>query len=225
MDAHTAVSTPFTQQRANMVAHLQERGIEQTAVLQAIGSIPREKFVPAAWQDFTYSDQPLPIPCGQTISQVFIIAYMIQALAVQPDHRVLEIGSGSGYAAAILSRMVAKVFAVERLPDLVVYARERLAALGITNVTIRLANGTLGWPEAAPFQAILVSAGGPRIPKALKRQLAVGGQLIMPVGETPHYQELRLLRRVTAQKYVVKKLSPAAFVPLIGVNGWEAEGA
>ncbi len=221
MDAKTAVSTPFSQQRANMVAHLQERGIKQTAVLAAIGRIPREQFVPPVWQEFTYSDQPLPIPCGQTISQVFIIAAMIQTLQVQPQHRVLEIGCGSGYAAAILSCLAAQVFAIERLPELVVYARERLTALDITNVTIRHANGTLGWPEAAPFDAILVSAGGPRIPRALKRQLAVGGRLIMPVGETPHYQELRLLRRVSAQNYRVKSLAPAAFVPLIGANGWQ----
>ena len=223
MSKQTAVPPPFSQQRAVMIAHLQERGICQTAVLQAIGRIPRELFVPDVWQEFTYSDQPLPIPCGQTISQVFIIATMIQALNVLPGHRVLEVGAGSGYATAVLSQLAAAVYAVERLPELVAYAQERLAALGIRNVHLRHANGTLGWPEAAPFDAILVSAGGPHIPQALREQLAVNGRLIMPVGATRHYQEMRLLHRRSAVDYEEEDLAPAAFVPLIGLNGWQVE--
>lgn len=225
MDGQTAVSKSFTRQRAEMVAHLQERGIVQTAVLQAIGRIPRELFVPPPWQEFTYSDQPLPIPCGQTISQVFVIAYMIQALAVKPGQRVLEIGAGSGYATAVLSQIAAEVYGVERLAELVAYARERLATLGIRNVQLRHANGTLGWPEAAPFDAILVSAGGPRIPKALPAQLAAGGRLIMPVGVTRHYQDLRLVQRRSETDFLEEDLAPVAFVPLIGVNGWGVEKA
>ena len=223
MGAPTLASYPFSEQRAAVVSQLEERGITQTAVLHAINAIPREQFIPSVWQEFSYCNQPLPIPGGQTISQIFIIATMIQALNIQPNHRVLEIGSGSGYAAAILCQLSVEVYAVERLPELVAYAQERLAALDITNVAIRHANGTLGWPEAAPFDAILVSAGGPHIPKALKMQLAVHGRLVMPVGETPHYQALRLLRRISARKYTAKTLAPVAFVPLVGANGWPAE--
>jgi protein-L-isoaspartate(D-aspartate) O-methyltransferase len=199
---------------------LQGYGITDPAVLAAMCEIPREHFVPAEWVSHACADRALPIPAGQTISQPRVVALMLEALQLQPGDHVLEVGTGSGYVAALLGRLAARVDSVERHAELVVYARTRLAALGIANVTIHEGDGTLGLPERAPFEAIVVSAGGPRIPASLCDQLAVGGRLVMPVGQRNH-QTLVRLTRTDERNTRRETLAAVAFVPLIGREGWE----
>ena len=199
-----------------MVAFLAARCIGNARVLDAMAAVPRERFVPAELAAAAYRDGPAPIGEGQTISQPLIVAEMLAAAALQPGDRVLEVGAGSGYVAALLSRL-GEVFAIERLPMLADAARERLAALGCANVQLRTADGTFGWPEAAPFDAIIVSAGGPRVPTAFKEQLAPGGRLMIPVGQ-PRMQRLQKLTR--GETLVEEDLGLCAFVPLIGEDGW-----
>jgi len=207
--------------RARMVTEqIEGRGINDPAVLRAMHQVPRERFVPLSSRPFAYDDSPLPIPANQTISQPYVVAYMIAALHLAPDDRVLEVGTGSGYAAAVLSRMVREVYTVERHRGLVDYARRRLAAAGYDNVHVRHGDGTLGWPEHAPYDSIIVAAGGPGVPESLRVQLAVGGRLVMPVGRSKHQQTLILLTRHAAEGYNEKTLAPVAFVPLIGDEGW-----
>lgn len=207
--------------RARMVAEqIAGRGIDDPAVLRAMRLVPRERFVPRASRPYAYDDGPLPIPANQTISQPYVVAAMIAALALRPADRVLEIGAGSGYAAAVLSRIVAAVYTVERHAELADYARERLAALGYDNVTVRQGDGTRGWPEHAPYDAIIVAAGGPAVPNSLREQLAVGGRLVMPVGRSRQQQTLVLVRRQADGRYTEERLAPVAFVPLIGEEGW-----
>jgi len=148
--------------------------------------IERSAFLPEAMREFAYEDSALPIEEGQTISQPYIVARMVEAAGLRPSDRVLEIGAGSGYAAAVMAELAARVYTIERHPELARLAQERLKTLGYSNVDVRIGDGTLGWPDAAPFDAIIAAASGPRVPEALKRQLAVGGRLIMPVGETLH---------------------------------------
>lgn len=211
----------FAVLRANMVAEQMEgRGILDTAVLQAMRLVPRHEFVSLPYQPYAYEDTPLPIPAQQTISQPYIVAYMLSLLELQPTHRVLEIGTGSGYVAAILSRMVTQVFTVERHEVLVQYAQQRLVGLGYTNVQMRCGDGTEGWLDYAPYDAILVSAGGPSVPPALKEQLAVNGRLIIPVGRHKHKQRLVLVKRQSADSFASKTLGAVAFVPLLGEAGW-----
>jgi protein-L-isoaspartate(D-aspartate) O-methyltransferase len=212
------------QERANMVAHqLEGRGIFDPAVLAAMGEVPREFFVDEQYRPYAYEDGPLPILEGQTISQPYVVALMIEAMALKPGDRVLEIGTGSGYAAAVLSRIVAEVHSVERLDSLVEYARERVARLGYDNVHIHHGDGTLGWPEAGPYDAVVVAAGGPRVPPALKEQLAIGGRLVMPVGSEQRSQQLIRLLRVGEEEFAREKLGHVRFVPLIGEQGWGKE--
>lgn len=200
------------------------RGIVDPGVLAAMRVVPREKFVAPALAARAYDDAALDIECGQTISQPFIVAWMIQAAALHPGDRVLEIGSGSGYAAAVLSRVVAHVWAIERHDALARLARARLSALGYDNVEIATRDGTPGWPEVAPFNAILVSAGGPSVPPALVDQLADGGRLVMPVGRSPSDQRLiRLTKRVGGNP-VEDDLGGVRFVPLIGEFAWPGTG-
>ncbi|TYL80848.1 protein-L-isoaspartate(D-aspartate) O-methyltransferase [Bradyrhizobium cytisi] len=196
------------------------RGIRDTHVLHAIRTVPREAFVPEGLQEFAYEDTPLPIEADQTISQPYIVAAMIEAAAVRPGDQVLEIGAGSGYAAAVLSRIAAHVYAVERHEALSRLAAQRLARLGYDNVEIRTGDGTKGWPEAAPFDAILVAAGGPAIPQALKDQLDVGGRLLIPIGEDPRDQRLIKVTRKDANHFEEEDLGGVRFVPLIGEQGW-----
>jgi len=209
----------FRLARENMVmAQIEARGINDPLVLAAFRGVPREEFVPEAVKDRAYDDGPLMIGEGQTISQPLIVAYMIALAKLRGGESVLEIGAGSGYAAAILGRIAARVFAIERLPGLADAARARLAGLGADNVEIRCADGTLGWPERAPFDAILISAAAPSAPPTLKQQLKVGGRLIVPVGE--HAQTLTRITRVTETAFEEAALAPVMFVPLIGAEGF-----
>ena len=196
------------------------RGIRDEDVLNAMRSVPREVFVEPGFEEFAYEDTPLPISEGQTISQPYIVALMIEAAALQPADRVLEVGAGSGYAAAVLSRIAARVYTIERHTALAQAAQRRLTSLGYDNVELRIDDGTRGWPEAAPFDAILVAASGPAVPSALKQQLAIGGRLIIPVGRRDAEQMLRKLTRLGATEYQDESLSSVAFVPLVGEQGW-----
>lgn len=206
--------------RAIMVSrHLQARGVADPLVLAAMGKVPREAFVPEHLKEFAYEDSALPIEAGQTISQPYIVARMIELLALEPGDKVLEVGAGSGYAAAVLGRIARQVFAIERHEELANEARARLDRLGHTNIKIIIADGTKGLPDEAPFDAILVSAGGPKVPEALKRQLAIGGRMVIPVGSGRH-QTLFLVRRTGEDTFEEEDHGAVAFVPLIGAEGW-----
>lgn len=196
------------------------RGIKDAAVLRAMREVPREAFVPPELAAQAYADQPLPIEEEQTISQPYIVAYMTEALELTPGDRVLEIGTGSGYAAAVLSRIVTTVYSVERLGTLADKARKRLTALGYNNIVVQEGDGTLGWPEHAPYDAIVVTAGAPKLPEALLEQLATGGRLVIPIGTTSFLQMLIRVRRRGENDYHSEELCPVRFVPLIGAAGW-----
>lgn len=196
------------------------RGITDPAVLAAMRDVPREQFVLEPYRPYAYDDSPLPIPANQTISQPYIVAYMIAALWLRPDHRVLEIGTGSGYAAAVLSRVVSEVYTVERHRKLADYARDRLARLGYDNVRVLHGDGTRGLAAHAPYDGIIVAAGGPSVPESLRGQLAVGGRLVIPVGRSRHQQYLVRITRTAENNYAEETLVPVAFVPLIGDEGW-----
>lgn len=214
----------FEGQREQLIEHeLRVLGIRDEAVLRAMGSVPREEFVPEDLHEFAYRNAPLPIGSGQTISQPLIVAYMAEALELAPDDRVLEIGTGSGYAAAVLSRIASEVFTVERHGELAETARERLRRLGYLNVHVRHADGTHGWAEEAPFQAIVVAAGGPGVPQALLEQLDTGGRLVIPIGETQDSQHLVRVVRRDSGKLDYEELSAVRFVPLVGEAGWQEE--
>ncbi|MBI2492813.1 MAG: protein-L-isoaspartate(D-aspartate) O-methyltransferase [Candidatus Rokubacteria bacterium] len=196
------------------------RGVRNPAVLEAMRRVPRERFVPAHLAELAYTDEPLPIDEDQTISQPYIVAAMIEAAQPRPGDRALEIGTGSGYSAAVLATIVAEVYTVERLAGLAESAGRRLAELGYANVHVRQANGTLGWPEHAPFDVIIVTAGGPRVPRPLLEQLAAGGRLVMPVGSWRLGQRLMRVTRTGEDTYHHEGLEDVAFVPLIGEEGW-----
>ena len=214
------LDTAFARDRAHMVArHLEARGISDPLLLAAMGQVPREAFVPEHLQEFTYEDSALPIEAGQTISQPYIVARMLELAEIKPGDTVLEVGAGSGYAAAVTSRMANRVFAIERHEELAELARARLKRLGYGNVEIICADGTKGWVEEAPYQAIIVSAGGPRVPEALKQQLALGGRLVIPVGEHG-YQTLLRVTRTGEDSFEEEDFGAVAFVPLIGEQGW-----
>jgi len=206
--------------RAFMVArHLEARGIADPLVLAAMGNVPREEFVSEPLVEFAYEDSALPIEAGQTISQPYIVARMIELAELRPGEKVLEVGAGSGYAAAVMGRIAGRVYAIERHAELVDHTRAREARLGYDNVEIICADGTKGLPEHAPFDAIIVSAGGPKVPEALKRQLAVGGRLVIPVGRGLH-QTLMLVRRTAKDTFEQEDHGAVTFVPLIGEEGW-----
>jgi protein-L-isoaspartate(D-aspartate) O-methyltransferase len=206
--------------RAIMVAHhLEARGIADPLVLAAMGEVPREAFVSEPLTEFAYEDSALPIEAGQTISQPYIVARMIELLELAPGDKVLEVGAGSGYAAAVMSSIASKVYAIERHKELEELARVRLKALGYDNVEIICADGTKGLPEQAPFNAILVSAGGPKVPETLKQQLAISGRLVIPVGRDIH-QTLLLVRHIDEDEFEQEDYGAVTFVPLIGAEGW-----
>jgi protein-L-isoaspartate(D-aspartate) O-methyltransferase len=211
----------FAKARDRMVERqIAARGIRDRALLEAMRSVPREAFVPGHLDEFAYDDSPLPIESGQTISQPYIVALMIDAAGVKPGDRVLEIGAGSGYAAAVMGRIAAEVLAIERHHELARLAGERMARLGYTNVDILEGDGTEGLPEEAPFDAILAAASGSHVPEALLEQLAIGGRLVMPVGEPQSVQSLVKVTRISDDEYEEEDLGPVRFVPLIGAHGW-----
>lgn len=202
---------------------LRSLGIRDRSVLKAMRRVPREKFVSEELQEFAYRNAPLPIAAGQTISQPLIVAHMAQELRLKSGDRVLEIGAGSGYAAAVLSELAEEVYTVERHAVLADTAAERLQRLGYHNVHVLCGDGTLGWPEHAPYDAILVSAGGPHVPPALLQQLRVGGRLVIPVGPEPESQELIRVTRRGEDDYRREELGAVRFVPLIGEAGWQMD--
>ena len=211
----------FDEARAQMVKlQLAGRGISDPHVLDAFRAVPREAFVPGKLAEFAYRDAPLPIGDEQTISQPFIVAVTMEALGLTGNERVLEIGTGSGYAAAVLSRTAREVFTVERLESLATQARERLERLGYRNVQVLHGDGTLGWPEHAPYDAIAVAAGSPEVPKALRSQLAPGGRLVIPVGPDESSQILMRVTREGQETFREEPLTAVRFVPLIGEQGW-----
>jgi protein-L-isoaspartate(D-aspartate) O-methyltransferase len=211
--------------RARMVERqLVARGIESPAVIRAMRVVPRESFVPAGLAEFAYDDTPLPIDAEQTISQPYIVALTAEALELEPGDKVLEIGTGSGYSAAVLAEIAAEVFTIERHATLADSARARLEALGYRNVHVRCGDGTKGWPEEAPFDAIAVTAGAPFVPRSLREQLAIGGRLVIPVGDAG-VQHLMRIRRTGGEAYEEEDLGAVRFVPLIGEEGWPGHGA
>ena len=217
----TAAASDLARERELMVdTQLIARGLRDPAVLHAMRTVPREAFVSPAQAAFAYADEPLPIGLGQTISQPYVVAAMIEAVRPTPGDRALEIGTGSGYAAAVLATLVESVYTVERLEELASAARRRLDELGYRNVHVRHGDGTLGWPEHAPYGVIIVTASGPRVPPALLDQLAVGGRLIMPVGPALGAQRLVRVTRTAGGGIDREELEGVAFVPLIGEEGW-----
>ena len=211
----------FSKLRREMVEKaIVARGVRSELVLNAMRSVPREAFLPHQLREFAYTDCPLPIEEGQTISQPYIVAFMTEALALQDSERVLEIGTGSGYAAAILAEIAADVYTVERIGQLAEKAASTLADLGYDNVHVLHGDGTKGWPDHAPYDGIIVAAGGPKIPESLKEQLKVGGRLVIPVGRDPKIQELVRVTRISEDEYRREDLADVRFVPLIGHEGW-----
>lgn len=199
------------------------RGVRSERVLKAMRKVPRERFLPRGQGVFAYDDSPLPIGDGQTISQPYIVAYMAECLALEGGEKVLEIGTGSGYAAAVLAEIAAEVYTIERIAGLATMARTVLDELGYTNVQVQSGDGTLGWPEEAPYDGIVVSAGGPDVPDTLKHQLKTGGRLVIPIGRSKAYQELIRVTRVAEDDFQTEDLLPVRFVPLVGEEGWSQE--
>jgi len=196
------------------------RGVRDKKVLDAMQRTPRERFTPARLKKRAYEDTPLPIGAGQTISQPYMVAMMIEALRLEGGEKLLEIGAGSGYAAAVLAQIAGSVFALERIGSLARTAAAHLKETGHDNVFVRHDDGTLGWSEQAPFDAILVSAGAPDIPEALLRQLGVGGRMVIPVGASKQAQKLIRVTRTDERQYQREELGDVRFVPLIGAKGW-----
>lgn len=213
-DAHE-----FVNRRRLMVEQLRSSRIREAAVLKAMASIPREEFVLPTMREHAYDDTPLPIGLGQTISQPFTVAYMCQAAQIVDTDKVLEIGTGSGYGAAVLSRLAAEVFTVERIPELAQQAKSRLHRLAYGNVHVHCANGTLGLKEFAPFDAIIITAGSDGLPIDYLEQLADGGRIVIPIGNRSYGQTMYRFTRHHG-RLMIEDLGPFAFVPLIGQHGW-----
>jgi protein-L-isoaspartate(D-aspartate) O-methyltransferase len=213
--------TDFAAKREAMVERqLRRRGITGQPVLHAFLEVPREAFVGPEYAHLAYGDHPLPIEAGQTISQPYIVALMIEAAGIKEGDRVLEVGSGSGYAAAVIGRIAAKVIGIERQHELVEVARERLKRLGYENVTIVEGDGTRGWPEEAPYDAILAAASGSHVPIPLVEQLKPGGSIVMPIGSPGWAQKLVKATKREDGTLEQSDLGDVRFVPLIGAEGW-----
>ena len=222
-DTPAPESDKYTAEREAMVANqIETRGIRDPRVLAAMRAVPRHRFVSPSQADSAYRDSPLPIGMGQTISQPYIVALMSEMLELTGSERVLEIGTGSGYQAAILGQLAAEVISVERFASLALEARERLAELGIDNVRVEVGDGSLGWPADAPYDAIIVTAASPEVPPPLEEQLAEEGRLVVPAGPRWTQQLIRVRRK----KGRIKRETTigVAFVPLIGAHGWQRRG-
>jgi len=198
------------------------RGISDPAVLEAFGRVPRHSFVSPAFEDGAYADHPLPIGGGQTISQPYMVALMTECLRLGREDRVLEIGTGSGYQAAILAEICARVYTVERDAALLEASKEVLLRRGYANIEFKRGDGTLGWPEEAPYDGIVVTAGAPHVPRALKEQLAEGGRLVIPVGSM--FSQMLVVVTRSGDEYISKNVCGCMFVPLVGEDGWERTG-
>ncbi len=201
---------------------LASRGIKDPAVLEAMGSVPRHLFVPPEYVNEAYADAPLPIGGSQTISQPYMVAWMTELLALTGSEKVLEVGTGSGYQAAILSLLAGRVISMERSGELAAEARERLARLGYSNVEVIEGDGSQGYPEQAPYDDIIVTAGAPEIPQPLLDQLADGGRLVIPVG--PSSMQMLVLARRESDRIIKQDMGSCAFVPLVGRFGWTERG-
>ncbi len=213
--------TDFAELRAQMVdRQIAARGISDPALLEAFRTVPRHEFVGAPDRSRAYGDHPLPIGCDQTISQPYIVALMIEAAGICPGNRVLEVGAGSGYAAALMGQLAARIIAVERKAELAAAARGRLARLGFSNVEVVEGDGSSGWAAEAPFDAILAAASGSHVPQALIDQLAPGGRLVMPVGGQMWAQKLVKVTKLADGRTRRENLCKVRFVPLIGEQGW-----
>ncbi len=203
----------FKKQREMMVAEIRDQGVRSKDVLDAMLKVPRHRFVAPSYQHRAYENRPLPIGHNQTISQPFIVAYMTEAAEIAPGEKVLEIGTGSGYQAAVLAELAKEVYTIEIIPELAENSRQLLAALGYKNVHVRHGNGYLGWPEEAPFDAIVVTAAPDKVPQALVDQLAVNGKMVVPVGTS--YQEMVIISR-TSTGVIERRTIPVMFVPMTG---------
>jgi protein-L-isoaspartate(D-aspartate) O-methyltransferase len=213
--------TDLSKLREHMVEkQIAARGVRSKIVLDAMRKVPREAFLPERLREFAYEDSPLPIAAGQTISQPYIVALMTEALDLEGGENVLEIGTGSGYAAAVLAEIAADVYTVERIGQLAEKAASTLQDLGYSNVHVMHGDGTLGWAAAAPYDAIIVAAGGPQVPESLKEQLKVGGRLVIPVGADPRVQELVRVTRTSHAGFKSEDIADVRFVPLVGKEGW-----
>lgn len=215
---------PFSAEREAMVEiQLRRRGIHDDRVLAAMSKVPRHLFVPENQRHNAYWDGPLPIGFSQTISQPYVVALTCELLEIGPEDSVLDIGTGSGYAAAVLAELAAHVISIERLPELARLARENLETTGYNNVEILCADGTLGCADKAPFDAVAVAAGAPAVPAPLKQQLKVGGRLVIPVGPSRRMQDLVRVRRVSEEEFKTEDFGGVAYVPLVGTEGWPEE--
>ena len=210
----------FIAARAKLIEHLR-REIKDERVLSAMGRVPRELFVSSAYQRSAYEDRPLPIELGQTISQPLIVAMMTEALELNSSEKVMEIGTGSGYQSAILAELAHRVVTIERHPELAMKARDVLDKLGYTNIEIHVAESTLGWHKGAPYDAIIVTAGAPKVPQDLLDQLNAGGRLVIPVGSRYEQDLLKVTKR--KDKIITRSLGPCRFVPLVGKEAWNDE--
>lgn len=210
----------FEMERLRLLAQLRGE-IKDANVLRAMAKIPRELFVPEERRFLVYEDRPLPIGFGQTISQPLMVAMMTEALSLTGSEKVLEVGSGSGYQAAVLAELAREVVSVERIPQLVERVRKTLSRLGYRNVQVKQAGPVLGWPEGAPYDGIIVTAGAPKVPASLLEQLAVGGRMVIPVGSRYEQELLRVTMR--EKNVITESLGGCRFVPLIGPDAWEEE--
>jgi protein-L-isoaspartate(D-aspartate) O-methyltransferase len=213
----------YTSIRHRMVeTQITARGVSDPRVLAAMGQVPRHRFIPSHLWDQAYSDYPLPIGEDQTISQPYIVALMTELLELQDTDRVLEIGTGSGYQAAVLAELAAQVFTIDRVESLLAQAEHILTSLGYSNIKTRVGDGTLGWPEAMPFEAIIVTAGAPQVPRPLTEQLALGGRLVIPVGDRWSQTLTRVRKTTDGLKFEYH--GGCRFVRLIGEHGWPEAG-
>ncbi len=211
----------FKKLRQQMIDdQLKARGFHDQTVLDALNAVPREAFTPTNLIKSAYRDAPLPIEENQTISQPYIVALMTAALELKSNHRVLEVGTGSGYAAAVLAEICENVYTIERHQTLADTAQLKLKETGYTNVQVKHGDGTLGWVDQAPFDAIIVAAAGPEVPQTLKEQLAIGGRMVIPVGKSLNSQKLVRVQRISKNEYKTEDLGGVRFVPLIGAAGW-----